>query len=226
MAYGESTGHYLTKNDLLEKYLRNIFGGMLMTVGLFLCIDGLDGCGKSTHMKLLAKWLRSQGHEVVATDEPTDGPIGRIIKRMLKEGPKLPVTTEALLFAADRLQHVMGVIKPALKTGKLVLSERYVYSSFAYQSARGARMSWLASINKHVPKPDLAVLIDVPVETSLARMKPTRKLDKFERDLQLQHRVRRNYLRIAKRERLKVVNGARPIDEVQADLRKLVSVVL
>lgn len=197
-----------------------------MAMGLFLSLEGLDGCGKSTHIKLLAKWLRSLGHEVVLTDEPTDGPIGRIIKRMLKEGPKLPVTTEALLFAADRAQHVAGVIEPALKAGKLVLSERYIHSSFAYQSARGARRGWVASINKHAPKPDLAVLIDVSAEAALARIKPSRKLDEFERDLRLQRRVRRNYLHIAGREGLKVINGDRPTGEVQADLRKLVGAVL
>lgn len=194
-----------------------------MVVGFFLCIDGLDGCGKSTHIKLLAKWLRSFGHKVVVTDEPTDGSIGRIIKRVLKGGPKLPVTTEALLFAADRLQHIAGVIEPALKAGKVVLSERYTYSSLAYQSARGAPMDWVVSINRRVIKPDLAVLIDVPAEAALSRMKTSRELDEFERDLQLQRRVRRNYLKIAKREGLRVVNGARPVNEVQAELRKLIS---
>ena len=194
--------------------------------GKFISIDGLDGCGKSTHVRLLARWLRSRGRKVVVTDEPTDGVIGKIIKQMLKGEIKLPIAAEALLFAADRAQHLTDVIKPALKAGKVVLNERYTYSSLAYQSARGLSFDWISSINKHAIKPDLGILIDTPVEVAFARIKASRRLDKFERNLQLQQRVRRNYLRIARLGGLKVVDGSRPRDEVQADLRKLVSAVL
>lgn len=194
--------------------------------GKFVTVEGVDGCGKSTHARLLAGWLRSRGYKVVITDEPTNGAIGKIIKRVLKGELKLPITAEALLFAADRLQHVVDVIEPALKAGKVVLNERYVYSSLAYQSARGVPVSWIASINKHALKPDLTILLNVPARAAFARIKPSRKLDEFERNLRLQRRVRQNYLRIAKREGLKVVDGTRPRDEVQADLRKLVSAVL
>ncbi|GAH94326.1 unnamed protein product, partial [marine sediment metagenome] len=82
--------------------------------GKFISIEGLDGCGKSTHVRLLARWLRSRGHTVVVTDEPTDGVVGKIIKQILKGKLKLPVAAEALLFAADRAQHLTDVIKPAL----------------------------------------------------------------------------------------------------------------
>ena len=197
-----------------------------MAVGFLLCIEGLDGCGKSTHVRLLARWLRSRGRKVVITDEPTDGVIGKIIKRMLMGELKLPIAAEALLFAADRVQHISDVIEPALKAGKVVLNERYVCSSLAYQSARGVPVSWIASINKHAIKPDLTILIDVPAKAALARIKPSRRLDEFERNLRLQQRVRRNYLRIAEREGLKIVDGARSRDEVQAEIRRLVSAVL
>ena len=123
-----------------------------MAVGFLLCIEGLDGCGKSTHVRLLARWLRSRGRKVVITDEPTDGVSGKIIKRMLRGELKLPIAAEALLFTADRVQHISDVIEPALKAGKVVLNERYVCSSLAYQSARGVPVSWIASINKHVIK--------------------------------------------------------------------------
>lgn len=197
-----------------------------MAVGFLLCIEGLDGCGKSTHVRLLARWLRSRGRKVVITDEPTDGVIGKIIKRMLRGELKLPIAAEALLFAADRVQHISDVIEPALKAGKVVLNERYVCSSLAYQSARGVPVSWIASINKHAIKPDLIILIDIPAKAALARIKPSRRLDEFERNLRLQQRVRRNYLRIAKQEGLKIVDGARSRDEVQAEIRRLVSAVL
>jgi len=197
-----------------------------MAVGFHLTLEGLDGCGKSTHVKLLARWLRSQGHKVVITDEPTNGAIGKVIKKVLRGELKVPVVAEALLFAADRVQHVAGVIEPALKAGKVVLNERYVCSSLAYQSARGVPVSWIASINKHAIKPDLTILIDVPAKAALARIKSSRKLDEFERNLRLQQRVRRNYLRIARREGLKIVDGARSRDEVQAEIRRLISDVL
>lgn len=197
-----------------------------MAVGFLLCIEGLDGCGKSTHVRLLARWLRSRGRKVVITDEPTDGVIGKIIKRMLRGELKLPIAAEALLFTADRVQHISDVIEPALKAGKVVLNERYVCSSLAYQSARGVPVSWIASINKHAIKPDLTILIDIPAKAALARIKPSRRLDEFERNLRLQQRVRRNYLRIAKQEGLKIVDGARSRDEVQAEIRRLVSAVL
>lgn len=197
-----------------------------MAVGFLLCIEGLDGCGKSTHVRLLARWLRSRGRKVVITDEPTDGVIGKIIKRMLRGELKLPIAAEALLFTADRVQHISDVIEPALKAGKVVLNERYVCSSLAYQSARGVSVSWIASINKHAIKPDLTILIDIPAKAALARIKPSRRLDEFERNLRLQQRVRRNYLRIAKQEGLKIVDGARSRDEVQAEIRRLASAVL
>jgi len=197
-----------------------------VAVGFFLTLDGLDGCGKSTHAKLLARWLRSQGHKIVITDEPTNGAIGKVIKKVLRGELKVPVAAEALLFAADRVQHVADIIEPALKAGKVVLNERYVCSSLAYQSARGVPVSWIASINKHAIKPNLTILIDVPAKAALARIKPSRKLDEFEKNLRLQQRVRQNYLRIARREGLKIVDGTRSRGEVQAEIRRLVSAVL
>lgn len=194
--------------------------------GKLVSIEGPDGCGKSTHAKLLARWLRSRGHKVIITDEPTNGVIGRVIKRVLRGELRVPVAVEALMFAADRVQHVTNLIAPAVRAGKVVLNERYVSSSLVYQSARGLSMSWIRSINRYAPKPDLAILIDVPADVALTRIKSSRKLDEFERDMRLQKRVRRNYLRIAKREGLKVVDGARSRDEVQAEIRKLVGAAL
>ncbi|MFQ6129407.1 MAG: dTMP kinase [Candidatus Hadarchaeaceae archaeon] len=194
--------------------------------GKFISIEGIDGCGKSTHVKLLAKWLRSHGRRVVITDEPTNDVIGRVIKRVLRGELKLPIAAEALLFAADRVQHISDVIEPALKAGKVVLNERYVYSSLAYQSARGLPTNWISSINKYAIRPDLGILIDVPAKIAFARIKSSRRLDEFERNPRLQQRVRRNYLRIARRERLKIVNGMRSCDEVQAEIRRLVNAVL
>jgi len=194
--------------------------------GKLVSIEGIDGCGKSTHARLLARWLRARGYKVVVTDEPTNGPIGRIIKRILRGELKVPVAAEALLFAADRLHHLDKLILPAIQTGKIVITERYTYSSFAYQSARGLNLQWIAKINEKALKPDLAVLIDVPAEVGFRRIRGVRELDTFERDLKLQRKVRVNYLKVSKKGGAKILNGNRPAKEVQAKLRKLVEAVL
>ena len=194
--------------------------------GKLISIEGIDGCGKSTHTKLLARWLRARGYKVVVTDEPTNGPIGRIIKRILRGELKVPVAAEALLFAADRLHHLNKLILPAMRAGKIVITERYTYSSLAYQSARGLNLQWIANINEKALRPDMAVLIDVPAEIALRRIKGARELDTFERDLKLQRKVRTNYLRVSRKCGAKILNGDRPNKEVQEKLRKLVEAEL
>ena len=194
--------------------------------GKLVSIEGIDGCGKSTHTRLLARWLRARGYKVVVTDEPTNGPIGRVIKRILRGELRVPVAAEALLFAADRLHHLDKLILPAIRAGKIVITERYTYSSFAYQSARGLNLQWIAKINEKALRPDMAVLIDVPAEIALRRIKGVRELDTFEKDLRLQRKVRVNYLRVSKKGGAKILDGNRPAREVQAKLRKLVEAVL
>ncbi|MGC8816269.1 MAG: dTMP kinase [Candidatus Hadarchaeum sp.] len=194
--------------------------------GKFICLEGLDGSGKSIQARLLASWLRRMGHGVLVTEEPTRGPIGKIIKLALRGNLKLPVAAEALLFAADRLQHVEQVIAPAVNSGKIVISDRYKASSLAYQSARGLPLRWVMKINEMAPDPDLMILIDVPPEVSSQRINRSRRLDEFESNLELQRRVRQAYLSIAKLYRMKVVDGNRPVGEVQAEIRKLVENLL
>lgn len=194
--------------------------------GKFIAIEGVDGCGKSTHARLLARWLRSKGYRVVVTDEPTNGLIGRVIKRVLRGELKVPVAAEALLFAADRLHHAEQLIIPALRKGRVVITERYFFSSLAYQAARRLSAQWIAKLNERAPTPDLTILIDVPAYVALGRIERSRKLDTFEKDLKLQRKVRAIYLQMVKKRKLKVVDGARVASQVQADLRKLIQSVL
>lgn len=194
--------------------------------GKFITVEGLDGCGKSTHVKLLAKWLRQKGFKVVCTDEPTDGPMGKIIKRLLVGKVKVPTEVEVALFAADRMKHLSGLIMPSVEAGKIVLNERYIYSSLAYQHARGVSRAIVRKANEMAPPPDLAILVDIPAEAALSRIQKTRTLDEFEKDLKLQKHVRKNYLSLVKRGDLKLVNGQCSLQEVQADIRKLVSPLL
>ncbi|MEM1688967.1 MAG: dTMP kinase [Candidatus Hadarchaeales archaeon] len=192
--------------------------------GLFIVLEGIDGCGKSTQARMLAEWLRSEGYEVILTDEPTDGPIGRFIRKILNGEIRTSISAEVNLFAADRMWHLGNVILPALGDGKIVISERYVCSSIVYQTTRGASLKEILAANKFAPEPDLSILIDTPPEVSMRRM--NKKLDEFEKDLKLQKSVRLRYLQLAKNGKLKLVNGTLSADEVQNEIRKLVQPML
>lgn len=194
--------------------------------GKFIVIEGLDGCGKSTQVKLLSNWLRSQGKRAVFTDEPTNGEVGRTIKAILRGELKVPVEAEALLFAIDRMQHLSSLILPSLENGVIVLNERYVHSSLAYQCARGASENFVRVVNAFAPKPDLGIFIDVSVEVAMRRVKKARSPDKFEADARLQRIVRKNYLKYVRMGELKAIDGARPLEEVQRDIRGLVAQIL
>jgi dTMP kinase len=147
--------------------------------GTFIVIEGIDGCGSTTHSKRLAKALRADGVDARLTCEPTAGPIGGLIRQVLQKrlfvpdssGPRaFAWSTMALLFAADRLDHLDSMIVPALRDGATVISDRYDLSTLAYQSVTapaGERViPWLREVNACALRPDLTVVIDVAAETS------------------------------------------------------------
>jgi dTMP kinase len=146
-------------------------GKELSKKGVFICIEGLDGCGKTTQAKLFVKkWRKS--HNAVYTAEPSHGKIGTYIRKSYLYGEKrLSIALEALLFAADRIEHLENEVIPALNKGRLVISDRYVFSSLAYQGAAGLSLDWIEKINEHALKPDLAVFVDVDLETVMGRLK-------------------------------------------------------
>ena len=191
--------------------------------GYLLCVEGLDGCGKTTQALLLARWLRSRGYRVLRTAEPTRGPVGRLIRKGLREGMRAEV--EALLFAADRMEHLHLRILPALREGRVVVSERGPYSSLAYQGARGLEEAWLRELNRFFPRPHLTLFLDVPPEECLRRMRG-KKLDLFERDLAFQRRVREKYLELVERGEVERVEGRGEKEEVWERVRERVSLLL
>ncbi|MCL2287727.1 MAG: dTMP kinase [Candidatus Bathyarchaeota archaeon] len=174
--------------------------------GIFICIEGLDGSGKSTQAKLLTKRLCKEGYNAVFTAEPSKGKIGLFIRKRLFEKERLPTAVEALLFAADRIEHVQQVIVPALQEGKIVISDRYVYSSLAYQGSAGLSLDWIETINNTAKNPDLSIFIDVAPETVLERLK--RKKSVME-NLQTQRRVHEIYLKYVEKGLLKRVDGSK-----------------
>ena len=187
--------------------------------GVFICIEGLDASGKTTHAHLLVKALQKRGFKVLHTTEPSPGKIGELIRTyVLQRKRRVKTVTEALLFAADRVDHVENRVKPALQKGKIVVSDRYVYSSLAYQGAAGLDLKWIEEINRFALPPDLAIYIDVPPEVVVKRIK--RKKTVMER-LQIQRKVRGVYMKLVEDGRLVLIDGNRPVEEVAKDILRL-----
>lgn len=188
--------------------------------GVFICIEGLDGCGKTTQAKLLAKKLR-KNHHAVYTAEPSRGKIGTYIRNSyLYSERRHSLVLEALLFAADRIDHLENDVLPALNKGQLVISDRYVYSSLAYQGAAGLNLDWIEKVNEYALKPDLAVFIDVDLETVLRRLKSKRSVMENTETLR---KVRDVYLKFVAKGDLVRIDGNRNKTEVA---ETLVDVVL
>jgi len=184
--------------------------------GVFICIEGLDASGKTTHAHRLVRNLRRERFDAVYTTEPSRGEIGRFIRTyILQRRRRVPSVVEALLFAVDRVDHVEKGIKPALEEGKIVVSDRYVYSSLAYQGAAGLDLRWIEEINRLALPPDLAIYIDVPPEVVVKRIR--RKKSVMER-LETQRRVREVYMKFVEKGKLVSVDGNRRKDEVAKDI--------
>jgi dTMP kinase len=193
--------------------------------GAFVAFEGLDGSGKSTLVRLTYEELRGRGFKVVRTKEPSPGPIGRFIRAQIGSADRrLPAGALALLFAADRLDHAERLIKPSLDRGFIVLSDRYLYSSLAYQGAEGVSREWIMELNRFAPKPDLCILLDVSPETGLERIGGRPKTI-FE-DEGLQHRVRDLYLELVREGEMIRVDAERPIAEVKREVNHLVEDLL
>ena len=188
---------------------------MRMRRGLLISIEGIDASGKTTQAKLLAEELISLGLDVLLSTEPTDGPIGALIKKLLRGEKRPPPVVEAVLFALDRFWHVERIVRPAIGEGKIVVLDRYYHSSLAYQGSAGLDMGWLKTINSFAPRPDLAIYIDVRPEEALKRIgKPRTVLE----HASIQEAVRRAYLSLVSAGELVMVNGERSIEAVAEDI--------
>lgn len=192
-----------------------------MKKGNFITLEGIDGCGKSTQAKLLHQRLKDKGYQVLLTREPGGTDLAEEIRRVILTPGKeeLDPMAEILLYAASRAQHVNGLIRPALETGQMVISERFVHSSLAYQGyGLGRDLKLIKEINCLAIGeiwPDLTVLLDTAPETSGERVKNRSKTNGKDRDriemrgLSFQERVRIGFLELAEEDRrIVVINTA------------------
>ncbi|MCX8203926.1 MAG: dTMP kinase [Nitrososphaeria archaeon] len=186
-----------------------------MKRGALIAIEGIDGAGKTAVATWLVDRLRETGYGSVYTREPTDGPIGQLL-RAGALGDSGDPRIDALLFAADRLYHLNHTIEPLLRQGYVVVSDRYVHSSIAYQGAMTGDRAWVEELNRFAGDPDLAVYLDVDPETGLRR-KGGAGRTKFERPEVLEV-VRRVYLALCDEGRLVLVDARRDLDSVREDV--------
>ncbi len=185
---------------------------------MLIAIEGIDGSGKTTVARFLEEELRKRGYDVVRFKEPTDSKYGRKIRQILKER-KLSPKEVLELFLKDREIDVEENIVPALKSGKIVIMDRYYYSTIAYQGALGLDVEEIKKLNEKFPKPDLVIVLDVSPETALKRIKAKRKPDRFE-DLNYLSKVRDIFLSL--RDDVVVINAERELEDVKREVLKIV----
>jgi dTMP kinase len=188
-------------------------------------LEGIDGAGTTTQAARLTAALGAEGHAVHATREPSDGPVGRLLRELLA-GRHAPVdaTTMALLFAADRADHLAREVEPALARGQIVVSDRWYHSSLAYQGA-GEDRRWIGILNARARPPDLTILLEVAPELAAERRRLAGRPEELYDRLEMQRRVAAGYREVAAelagRERIVVIDGARAAEVVAAHVLEL-----
>ena len=203
---------------------------MKATSGRFIVLEGIDGSGTTTQAARLTASLRAAGLAVVSTREPSDGPIGVILRQALtRRLVGLSDRILALLFAADRLDHLASVVEPALEEGKVVVSDRYVLSSLAYQGMR-MPLAWVETLNAAARPADLTLYLDVDPRTAARRRHGRGGTDElFDAD-EVQRAVARAYGRVvrkhARAQRVARVDGHASPDEVAREILAKVRTVL
>jgi dTMP kinase len=194
---------------------------MLTSVrGKFLVLEGIDGSGTTTQLDRAVAFVESLGHSAVATREPSTGPIGRLLREALlgrlgmPDGTRIDGRSMALLFAADRIDHLQREIEPQLAAGTSVISDRYLLSSLAYQ-AEEAERAWVLGLAHGILRPDLTLLLDLPIDVAAKRREAAgRPIERYDADSYLA-KVAANYRALASQDpSVIILNGAATKDDV------------
>lgn len=195
-------------------------------------IEGLDGAGTTTQVRRLVEHLNARGQRAHATREPSDGPVGKLLREMLAgghaiEGQAISQSTFGLLFAADRLDHLQREVEPKLAAGTWVVSDRYYHSSLAYQGT-GADRDWITMLNARARKPDITVFLKVKPEVAAERRVAAGRTQELFEDLQMQREVDAGYRATidelgAQGERIVIVDGEQSEDDVFVEVVRAVS---
>jgi len=202
--------------------------------GSLITFEGLDGCGKSTQVRLLSSYLRDKGIPLLVTREPGGSPISESIRRLIldRDHPEMTGYTELFLYLASRSQHVVEVIKPALERGVLVISERFSDSSVAYQGyGREIGPEVVRGLNRLATQgisPHLTFVLDIDPQMVLKRIEARHSPDRLEsQDLNFFTKVREGFLSLARRERrIKLIDGRRGIESVMEEIKGMVDAFL
>jgi dTMP kinase len=206
-------------------YAVSIGPGVYAPTGVFVCFEGGEGSGKSTQSRLLREWLEAEGYAVLLTFEPGDTEVGRQLRRIVlsPETGELSDRTEALLYAADKAEHVDTVVQPALDRGEVVVTDRYVDSTLAYQGAGRsldvAEVEQVARWATHDLRPHLTVVLDLAPEHGLGRFE---ERDRIEGEsVEFHERVRAAFLEMAAAdpEHYLVLDARLPVEEIAAEIR-------
>ena len=187
-------------------------------------LEGIDGCGKSTQSKFLMEKFEENNEKAIILKEPTSGKYGKKLWEMLSG--KREATTEQILdlFVMDRKEHVDDKINPALKEGKIVLMDRYYYSTMAYQAAAGIDVNRIRKDNEFAPKPDIVLIFDLPADLAMKRVKGHSVADVFEKEEHLE-KVREAYLNLRDDPLVHIIDSTRTPEEIFEEVWKLVSEV-
>ncbi len=187
---------------------------------MLIAVEGIDGSGKTTIVKFIEGELKKRGYDVVTLKEPTNSEWGRRVKKIIRDRSVKP-EEELKLFLKDREFDVKNNIIPALKSGKIVIMDRYYYSTMAYQGALGLDVEKIKEMNEKIaPKPDLVIVLDIKPETALERIKKRGdKPNRFE-DLEYLKKVRKIFLSI--KDNIVVVNAERDLEDVKRDVIRII----
>jgi dTMP kinase len=188
----------------------------------FIVIDGIDGCGKSSHAKDLVKYLRAQGRDVIFLKEPTaESPAGKELAMALKKGERPSPEEELRLFIEDRKWDVENRIMPAMNEGKDIVMDRYYYSTVAYQGARGMDIGKITEMNEFAPRPDLAIILDIDPETAGERISRRGNGNYFEK-LDYLREVRELFLSMKDYPEVVIIDSSGPYEETKKRVEEAV----